>query len=86
MAENIYNLAGMIALLALLLAFYRMIKGPLAVDRIVSLDSMTIISVSLIVFLSIFLGRTIYIDVALVYALISFIGIIAIARYFEGGL
>ena len=86
MAENIYNLAGMIALLALLLAFYRMFKGPLAIDRIVSLDSMTIISVSLIVFLSIFLERTIYIDVALVYTLISFIGIIAIARYFEGGL
>lgn len=86
MAENIFNLAGIIAMLALLLAFFRMIKGPSAVDRVVALDAMTIISVSLIVFLAAFLGRIIYVDVALVYALISFIGVIAIARYFERGL
>ena len=86
MAEIIYNMAGIIALSALLLAFVRMILGPSAVDRVVALDAMTIISVSLIVFLAAFLGRTIYMDVALVYALISFIGVIAIARYFERGL
>jgi multicomponent Na+:H+ antiporter subunit F len=86
LAETIYNLAGIIALAALLLAFVRMIQGPSAVDRIVALDAMTIISVSLIVFLAAFLGRIIYVDVALVYALISFIGVIAIARYFERGL
>ncbi len=86
MAENIFNFAGIIAMLALLLAFFRMIKGPSAVDRIVALDSMTIISVSVIVFLAAMLGRIIYVDVALVYALISFIGVIAIARYFERGL
>lgn len=86
MANTIYNLAGIIALLALLLAFVRMLKGPSAVDRIVALDSMTIIAVSVIVFLSLRLGRIIYLDVALVYALISFIGVIVIARYFERGL
>ncbi len=86
MAETIYNLAGIIALAALLLAFVRMVKGPSAVDRVVALDAMTIISVALIVFLAAFLGRTIYVDVALVYALISFVGVIAIARYFERGL
>ncbi|MCF7885898.1 MAG: cation:proton antiporter [Candidatus Marinimicrobia bacterium] len=63
-----------------------MLKGPSAVDRIVALDSMTIIAVSVIVFLSLRLGRIIYLDVALVYALISFIGVIVIARYFERGL
>jgi len=86
LAETIYNLAGIIALAALLLAFVRMVKGPSAVDRVVALDAMTIISVALIVFLAAFLGRTIYVDVALVYALISFVGVIAIARYFERGL
>lgn len=86
MANTIYNLAGIIALLALLLAFVRMLKGPSAVDRIIALDSMTIIAVSVILFLALRLGRIIYLDVALVYALISFIGVIAIARYFERGL
>ncbi len=86
MAESIFYLAGIIAMTALLLAFYRMLRGPSAIDRIVSLDSMTIISVSLIVFFASILGRIIYVDVALVYALISFVGVIAIARYFERGL
>lgn len=86
MAEIIFNIAGIIALLALAMAFFRMIIGPTSVDRIVALDNMTIASVSLIVFFAVYLGRIIYVDVALVYALISFIGIIAIARYFERGL
>lgn len=86
MADNIYAVAGIIALLALVLAFVRMLKGPSAVDRVVALDSLTIISVSLIVFFAVLLGRIIYLDVALVYALISFIGVIAIARYLERGL
>lgn len=63
-----------------------MLKGPTAADRVVALDVMTIISISLIVFIAALLKRIIYIDVALVYALMSFIGVIAIARYLERGL
>jgi multicomponent Na+:H+ antiporter subunit F len=47
---------------------------------------MTIISLSGIVFFTHLLQRGIYIDVALVYGLISFIGVIAAARYTERGL
>lgn len=86
MAEILYNSAAVIALVAMLLAVFRMIKGPDVADRVVALDVMTIISISLIVFIASMARRIIYIDVAMVYALISFIGVIAIARYLERGL
>jgi len=86
LAEILYNSAAVIALVAMLLAVFRMIKGPDVADRVVALDVMTIISISLIVFIASMARRIIYIDVAMVYALISFIGVIAIARYLERGL
>jgi len=80
------NIAACIALAAVILSLYRLIKGPSVADRTVALDTMTIITISLIVFIAILTKRIIYYDVAMVYALISFIGVVAIARYIERGL
>ena len=84
MAEAIYNAAAIIALISIGLTFVRMILGPTAADRTVALDGMTIITISLIVFLAYFLNRIIYLDIAIVYALMSFVGVVAVARYLEG--
>ncbi len=84
MAEAIYNAAAIIALISIGLTFVRMILGPTAADRTVALDGMTIITISLIVFLAYFLNRVIYLDIAIVYALMSFVGVVAVARYLEG--
>jgi multicomponent Na+:H+ antiporter subunit F len=62
------------------------VRGPAAADRAVAIDGMTVIAIALIVFIAYWAGRIIYLDVALVYALISFVGIIALARYLEKGL
>ncbi len=86
MAENILHIAMIIAMLAVLVAGARFILGPTAADRTVALDALTIISTSLIVFIALFTERTIYLDVALVYGILSFIGVIVIARYLEGGI
>ncbi len=86
MADQIYNIAAIIALAGIALAFIRLILGPTVADRAVALDGMTIIAISLIVFIAYFTNRIIYLDVALVYALISFVGIVAIARYLERGI
>lgn len=86
MADIIYQIAGGIALAAIVLAFVRMMLGPSSADRVVALDVMTIISISLIVLIAELLGRGVYMDIALVYGLMSFIGVVAIARYLERGL
>ncbi len=82
----IFQIAFMIVGLALVFAFIRLIKGPTSADRVVALDAMTISGISLIVFIALNANRIIYLDVAMVYALISFLGVIAVARYLEGGL
>jgi len=86
LAETIMHVAMIIAMLAVLVAGIRFVLGPSAADRTVALDALTIISTSLIVFIALYTGRTIYLDVAMVYAILSFVGVIAVARYLEGGL
>jgi len=82
----LFNVAYYISLIAMLLAFIRFMLGPSPADRAVALDTMTIIGIALIVFIAMKAGRIIYLDVAMVYALLSFLGVIAVARYLEGGL
>jgi len=85
-ADQLFNIAAVIMLISLVLAIIRLLLGPTVGDRAVALDAMTIISLSLIGWIALSSGREIYLDVALVYGLISFVGIVAIARYLERGL
>ncbi len=86
MAETVFSIATAITVLGLVLSGYRFLKGPWAIDRTVALDVMTIITTSLIVAFALFSGRRIYVDVGLVYGLVGFVGVVALARYLEGGL
>lgn len=86
MANIIINIAGIIALLGVIIAGIRFVIGPTAADRTVALDTLTIIGISLIVLISLISNRVIYLDVAMVYGILSFVGVLAIARYLEGGL
>ncbi|WP_316860154.1 monovalent cation/H+ antiporter complex subunit F [uncultured Cohaesibacter sp.] len=85
MVEVLAILAGTATAIALLLAFYRFVVGPHLVDQVVAFDVLTIIAVTAIVLAALATGREIYLDVALVYALLSFLGVIVAARYLEGG-
>lgn len=86
MVELLLYIAAALTGLALLLALYRFLKGPSSGDRVVAFDVLTIVSITAIVLAAIAEGRGIYLDVALVYALLSFLGVIVIARYLERGL
>ena len=78
--------AGAIVLLSIAVSFVRFVLGPDYMNRLVAFDAMTIMSLSVIAMLSWFLGRLIYLDVALVYGLLSFLGVVSVARFGEGGL
>jgi multicomponent Na+:H+ antiporter subunit F len=85
MADLLIYAAAAIAGAAFLLALVRFILGPTSADRIVAFDSLTIVSITGIVLAALAEGRGIYLDVALVYALLSFLGVIVVARYIERG-
>lgn len=69
----------------ILLALFRFLKGPTPADRVVAFDTLTLMTVTLIVIIALAEGRGIYLDVAVIYALLSFLGVIAVARYLERG-
>ncbi len=68
------------------LGSYRLIRGPSVSDRAVALDALTNVTTALLVLIAFLSARFIYLDVALVYAILAFIGVVAVARYLEGGL
>lgn len=69
--------------LALLFAFYRVLKGPTIADRVVAVDLITTIGIAIIVCFAIVAEHTLFIDVAMVVALTGFLGTIAFAYYIE---
>ena len=64
----------------------RFIIGKTSVDRVIAFDMMTISSIALIAILSQLAGRVIYLDIAIVYGLLSFLAVIIIAKYLEKSL
>ena len=69
-----------------MLAFVRLLIARTVADRAVALDGATLISANIMVLMAFLMDRSMLLDVALVYALLSFLGVLAIARYLEGGL
>jgi multicomponent Na+:H+ antiporter subunit F len=70
---------------ALILAFIRLVRGPSLPDRVVALDLIAILSVGIIADYDIATNDTVFLDVAVVLALIAFLGTVAFARYVERG-
>lgn len=69
----------------IILSLVRVIRGPTAPDRAVGVDTInTIVIVGMIAYGAAYY-EVIYIDVAIVYALLSFISTLFIAKYLEGG-
>ncbi|WP_457753162.1 monovalent cation/H+ antiporter complex subunit F [Thermococcus sp.] len=74
-----------VIVVATLLSMYRFFRGPTTVDRLIAVDIMTTITTGLMVLFALYYKRAIFLDVALVYAVLAFLGVIAFARYLEGG-
>jgi multicomponent K+:H+ antiporter subunit F len=70
---------------ALLLNFWRLLRGPSAVDRVLALDTMYINTVALLVLLGISRDSSLYFEAALVIAMVGFIGTAGWARYLLRG-
>jgi multicomponent Na+:H+ antiporter subunit F len=70
-------------LIAMLLAVVRAYLGPTLYDRILAVNTFGTKTVLLIAALGFLMGRPDFLDIALVYALINFISVIGVMRFFE---
>jgi multicomponent Na+:H+ antiporter subunit F len=69
--------------LALLLAFVRLVRGPSLPDRVVALELVATTSVGVIAAYDVLTGLPVFLDVAMVLALVGFLGSMAYARYIQ---
>lgn len=86
MDNIIIYIALALMMLALIAGLIRFVKGPSIVDRVVAFDSMTVTSLIVIGVIALLSNRAIYFDVAVVYGFLSFLGVIIVAKYIQGGL
>ncbi len=77
-------LAAIILGMAIALAFFRFIRGPSALDRVVGADTLSVIITAGLVAVAAWFSNPVYLDVALVYGALAFVGVVAIARAIEG--
>ena len=70
--------------LGMLFAIIRFIKGPSVSDRVVALDTFNIITIGLIALLAMVFQNGLFLDIAIIYAILAFMETITFSRYVEG--
>lgn len=82
---NFLEITAMVLIaLATLMGLYRLIFGPTNPDRIVSADALSVIATVILCIIAALFQSVLYLDVALIYGVLSFVGMIALARAIEG--
>lgn len=69
--------------IAMVLSFIRLVLGPTLPDRIIALETLAVVAVGMIVVYAVATGEGVLIDLASVWAVVSFLSIIAFAYYIE---
>lgn len=78
--------AALLAILTImLLALFRAILGPTLFDRVLAINMFGTKTVLLVAIIGVMSSNASYLDIALVYAMINFIGVLAVLRFFEFG-
>lgn len=75
----VFSLIG----LGVLLSVLRLIVGPSAFDRVLALDTVNIVITGLIAILAKVFDNGLYLDIALIYAILAFLETIVFARFLE---
>ena len=84
MPEPVYILGVVVLLGCCGMCLYRIGCGPTSPDRMVGIDILGTVVVGFCALMSITTGKEFYMNVAVVWALLSFIGTLALAKHLEG--
>ncbi len=81
-----FHIISILLLLSIFFSLYRFLNGPTLTDRVIAFDAISIMSLSLIVILAVYFERSLYLDIALVFGLIGFLGTTLLGRFIEKGI
>ncbi len=85
MSLGLYTIPALAILVTMLLALIRAMLGPTVFDRVLAINMFGTKTVLFIAVVSFMTGRTDFLDLALLYTLMNFIGMVALLRFTEHG-
>lgn len=80
MITVVFGLVG----LGMLFTLLRIVKGPSLADKAVGLDALNVTVVGIILLLSVYNKNDLFLDIAIIYAVLAFLETVVFARYLEG--
>lgn len=83
MIEYLWNFILLVLSAGLVCAFIRLARGPYLPDRVIALDLISVLAMGFIVAYAVRFNQPNFIDVAIILAIISFLGTVAFAYYLE---
>lgn len=85
MSITAFDVGFLLLSVALMFAFYRLARGPRALDRVVALELISLLSIGLILVHSAQSDTAISLDIAVILAVVAFLGTVTFAYYLERG-
>jgi len=80
-----YSLGAVLVMLMIFLSLIRALAGPTAPDRVAAINIMGTKTLIIITLIARIYGQEYFLDIAMVYALMSFVTTVGIAKYLEKG-
>ena len=82
--NDVFMISLVLVMISIFMALFRVIRGPTAPDRIVGLDTINTLVIAGMIIFGVAEKEVIYIDVAIVYALLSYVTTLIVAKYLQG--
>ena len=82
--EQIFTYTGIYLSLLILISLYRAVAGPTVLDRLIGVNAIGSKTITLLILIGLIYRRVdMFVDIALAYAMLNFIAVLASARYFQ---
>ena len=82
--EQIFTYSGIYLSLLILISLYRAVFGPTVLDRLIGVNAVGSKTIGLLILIGLVYQRVdMFVDIALAYAMLNFIAVLAAARYFQ---
>jgi multicomponent Na+:H+ antiporter subunit F len=82
---DLFYASVVVLILTIFLCLYRVVIGPGVENRLIAVNTIGTTTIIILVIIGIIYGRPIFLDIAIVYAMINFIATLAVARYLKEG-
>lgn len=84
MMEHLFLYAGLYLCMLMFLSLYRAVAGPTVLDRLIGVNAIGSKTTSLLILIGLLYHRVeMFVDIALAYAMLNFIAVLAASRYFQ---